>query len=501
MDSWLYDFDLDYEYDFSFLNTGSKFPTTRMLARNTEYKFRKKEFSGKYGINRNLLILVNNIEKPIPYKLLTLNYFKLLTNKIVDLIFNNEVIIKCGDTTLDNELNNIVEKTAWLSSIRKAVKFVTIYGDSCIKTYKSGASVFTPLHAFKVVDENNVDEVKAYVLYTPILKEELGKKIVKYIRFEIHTKGYIYECIKEYSGGFNAGTLGVSVEYTYKGRKINKEGNWYQTGINDCEMVQWLSINNGVDDVYGESVYQDIQDIVFALEHRISMEHHALNSLADPLLIVGMSSVMEDENGHYKLKTVNGNMIVTEDRNNDKAITPQSFQQEFKLDVYADFIDQLKSELYELSELGRVFLSSEYSGNISEESISNLIKGAIDKATRILTDTYYSIRDSLYVLAVSNGLNIKKEDLTIVFNMGQTDSDKNIAEVCQILAQYKILSRQSLREKYFGYSQEQSDNEESLILKEDQQIIENDVSGDNLINQDNENLNINSKEDITNETN
>lgn len=44
MDSWLYDFDLDYEYNFSFLNTGSKFPTTRMLARNTEYKFRKKVF-------------------------------------------------------------------------------------------------------------------------------------------------------------------------------------------------------------------------------------------------------------------------------------------------------------------------------------------------------------------------------------------------------------------------------------------------------------------------
>lgn len=499
MNNWLYNFDADYEYDFSFMNTGSKFPTTRMLAKNTEYRFRKKEFSGSYGFNRSLVAMVNKIEKHIPYKLLTLNYFKLLTNKIVDLIFNNEVIIKCGDNTLDTEINNLVEKTDWLNGIRKAVKYVTIYGDSCLKTFKNGVSVFSPLHAFKVVNSNNVDDVKGYVLYNTIIEKRAGKKVIEYIKFEIHIKGFIYECVKEYIGGFNAGTIGKSVDYIYNNRKIPKEGLWYNTGVNNCELVQWLSINIGVDDVYGESVYQDIQDIVFALEHRISMEHHALNSLADPLLIVGMSSVIEDENGNYKLKTVNGNMIVTEDRNNDKAITPQSFQQDFKLDVYSDFIDQLKSELYELSELGRVFLSSEYSGNISEESISNLIKGAIDKATRILNDVYYKLRDSLYVLAVLNNINIKKEEITIVFNMGQTDSDKNVAEVCQLLSQYKILSRQSLREKYFGYSKEQSDNEESIIIKEDKQVLGADDADSKLDNLNTKNLNINNKEEITNE--
>lgn len=496
MESWEYSQNYDYETDFSFLNSGEQFPTNRMKWKNAEYRFRKKQFSGKYGDNRFLIALINKQEKNIPYKVISLNYYKLLTNKIIDLIFNNDISIKTGNSTNDLLLNNVVNNVSWVKSIRKAIKYTTIYGDTYIKTYKNGASVFNPRFAFKLVDDADINNVKAYVLWSPIYEKKYNvltdSKIINYIRFEVHLKGYIYEIVKQYSGGFNAGTLGVAVDYEYKGRKISKNGNWYQTGVDDF-MVQSLTINQEVDGVYGESVYQDIQDIVTALEHRISMEHYALNSLADPLLIVGMSSIEETADGTYQLKTVNGNMLVTEDRNSDHAIIPQSFQQDFKLDSYADFIDQLKSELYELSELGRVFLSSEYSGNISEESISNLIKGAIDKANRILSDCYDSIIESLYVLAITNGIELKKSDLTINFNIGQTDNDKNVADVCQILSSNKILSKQTLREKYFGYTKEQSDEEQEQILLEDsldsQQNNDIEGQGDNLASNIDENSN------------
>lgn len=504
MFSWEYSNRYDYEYDFSFLNNGNAFPTKRMKYKNAEYRFRKKQFSGKYGDNRYLIALINKQEKNIPYTVISLNYYKLLTNKIIDLIFNNEVTIKTGSNENDILLNKVVDNTKWIKSVRKAVKNTTIYGDCYIKTFRNGASVFDPTHAFKVVSDSDVDTVKAYVLWQPIKERKYDGLIdstsVRYIRFEIHFKGYIYECVKMYSGGFNAGTIGQNIEYTYNGRVIAKDGNWYETGIPDDFMVQSLTVNQEVDGVYGESIYQDIQDIVTALEHRISMEHYALNSLADPLLIVGMSSIIEDENGNYELKTVNGNMLVTEDRNNDKAIIPQSFQQDFELGAYADFIDQLKSELYELSELGRVFLSSEYSGNISEESISNLIKGAIDKANRILNDCYDSLVDSLYVLAITNDIKVNKSDLLINFNIGQTDNDKNIADVCQILSSNKILSKQTLREKYFGYSKEQSDEEQQQIDFEDgltQQKVDIGFQSGTLDNNIDENFNKDSKEDET----
>lgn len=494
MNVWDYTYKYNYETDFSFLNTGSKFPTERQRCKNAEYAFRKKEYSGKYGDGRYLVAMVNKCEKAIPYKVISLNYFKLLTSKICDLIFNNEITIKADTADNTAKLNNLVDRLNWVSKIRKAVKYVTIYGDSCIKTYKNGLSVFTPNKAFKIVEDGNVDNVIAYVLCQPITKNKAGTVVIEYIRFEVHFEGKVFEIVKKYVGGVTAGTLGEAVDYVYNNRKISKEGNWYDTGISDCSMVQWLTINQEVDGVYGESVYQDIQDIVFALEHRISMEHHALNSLADPLLIVGMSSVITDEQGNYKLKTINGNMLVTEDRDNTSAILPQQFQQEFKLDSYEQFIDTLKSELYELSELGRIYLSSEYSGNISEESISNLIKGAIDKACRILNDVYDSIRDSLYVLAVTNNIEVNKEDLTVIFNIGQTDNDKNIAEVCKILIDAGVLSRNTLRSKYFGYTLEQSIEEQRQIDIESKQNIEIEDQNDILQNEDLENSDIQFKE-------
>lgn len=501
MYSWEYSSKYDYETDFSVLNTNNTFPTERMKYKNAEYRFRKKQFSGKYGENRFLVAMIDNQERNINYRVLSLNYYKLLTNKIIDLIFNNEVVIKTGDKNSDASLNKVINRTSWLGSIRRAIKNTTIYGDTYIKTYKNGASVFNPIFAFKILDDGNINNVKAYVLWQPIIEKKpngiVDDRKVQFIRFEVHFKGYIYEVVKQYSGGFNAGTLGNSVDYIYNGRKISKDGNWYETDIDDEFMVQSLTINQEVDGVYGESVYEDIQDIVTALEHRISMEHYALNSLADPLLIVGMSSIDIDENGKYSLKTVNGNMIVTEDENNNNAILPQQFQQEYKLDSYADFIDQLKSELYELSELGRVYLSSEYSGNISEESISNLIRGAIDKANRILSDCYDSLINSLYILAVTNNIEVNKEDLTIDFNIGQTDDDKNIAEVCKILTECKVLSKQTLREKYFGYSEEQSiveqrqiDIEDGLNTEDAQQNEEIEEQTDKLVNRSVENFNL-----------
>lgn len=467
--SWMYKIFNNYESDFSFLNDNESFPTERIKYKNAEYRFRKKEYSGKYGFNRYLTVLVDKTHKDIPYQRIGLNYFRLMTNKLVDLIMNNEVVIKTGNNSNDIELNKIIDRVEWLGSIREALKFVTIYGDVYIKTYKDGASVFAPNRAFKVVDANNINNTKAYVLYTPIYKNNKISEGIEFIRFEIHQNGKIFEIVKRYTGGITAGRIGSSVAYNINGRKIPVGGVWYDTGVSDCSMVQCLSINKDADSIYGESIYQDIQSLVFALEQRISLEHYALNNLVEPLLIVGMSSIEQTENGEYRLKTVNGNMLVTEDRNSDNNIIPQQFQQEYNLESYEQFIDTIKSELYELSEMGKIFLTSEYSGNISEESISNLIKGAIDKANRILSEVYYGIRNSLYVLAITNGLDIKISDITIDFNIGQTDNDATIAEVCKTLNESGILSKSTLRQRYFGYTQEQSDNEQLLIDQENGQ--------------------------------
>jgi hypothetical protein len=127
--------------------------------------------------------------------------------------------------------------------------------------------------------------------------------------------------------------------------------------------------------------------------------------------------------------------------------------------------------------MGKTFLSGEYTGNISEETLNNTIKSAIDKGNRLISEVYYGFRNALYCMCILNDIELKKENINIVFNIGRTDDDAAVANVCSVLVNNKILSKATVREKFYGYNKEQSDNEDKQILiesGEDQQLINND---------------------------
>lgn len=484
-----------YDTDFSFLNYNSKFPSAEVQGRNAIYRFRHKQYTGEYANNKNLIARINGIESEIPYKVISINYFKLLSNKMTDLVFNNDISIKTGDIVRDKKVNTLIEKTGYVDSIRKAFKMCTEYGDACIKTNVNGLSAFAPTHCFKVVDESDITKTKAYVLYEPLYTKYSGVKQLRYIRFEIHFKGKIYECARDYIGMYNGGTVGSPVSIKYKNRLIPKEGVWYDTGIDDCELVQWLSINEEADGVYGESVYQDIQDIVFAIEQRISVNQHLLDNSMTPFIIVGADMVDSevDSSGveHTTLKLVNGKFMISSGDTDVKSV-----ELNYNLDNSENMLGILQSFLYELSEMGKTYLSGEYSGNISEETLNNTIKSAIDKGNRLITEMYTAFRNSLYVLCKLNGININKEDITINFNVGRTDDESKVSEICKTLIDSKILSKATVREKYFGYNKEQSEEEDKQIKIENsntnkqdvnKSIIENDSTNSVIENKNNEN--------------
>lgn len=452
-----------YDTDFSFLNYGQMFPSYEVRSRNIDYRFRHKQYSNNYGYGKNFIVRQDDIETEIPYKTISLNYYKLVTDKIVDLIFNNEPVVKTGDIEKDKIIYKLMERTGFINSIRKAMKYMTIYGDAGVKVSKKGLSVFTPLNVFRVIDQNDITHTKAYVLYQPIFEKSNGTSLLKYMRFEIHFKGKVYEIVKTFIGNLIGGTVGHAVEYEYNGRIIPAEGRWYDTGVEDCELVRMLSINTLSDGVYGESCYTDIQDIVFAMEQRLSIANHTLNNLTSPLMIVGMSMVDFDDDGNYKLKTVNGKFLVQGEGESQK---PSSFEQDYKLDNSEHLMEMLSDKLYELSEMSRGFLSGEYKGNIGEETFNNTIKSPIDKGNRYFSENYDNIVDLLYSLCILNDIDIKRENITLMLSIGRTDSDMKIAEICKELINSGMFSKSTLREKYYGYSKEQSDKEQEAINKE-----------------------------------
>ena len=153
-----------YDTDFSFLNSGTDFPSKEVQGRNIVYEYRHKQYTGEYARNKRLIARIQDKEQEIPYKVISLNYFKLLTNKMTDLVLNNDVAVKTGDIKRDKEVGKLIEKTNYIGNIRKAFKMCTEYGDVCVKATNSSVSPFSPNNAFKVVDKSNTNDTKAIVL-------------------------------------------------------------------------------------------------------------------------------------------------------------------------------------------------------------------------------------------------------------------------------------------------------------------------------------------------
>ena len=450
------------ETDFSMIGEGQQFPTNGIKARNACWKYYNRLYNGTYANNKKLIAKINSIDTEIPYSVIPVNMFKLTVSKLDSLFFSNEVSIKTGDIKRDERINRLVERTDFIKSLRKAFKIAEIEGDSCIKVYKDGASAFSPTHAFKVVDESNTSNTRAIVLYEYLTTDVgINQKRITHIRFEVHQPNSIFEQVFEYLGD----RVGKPVRYWYNGRWIPRSGREYTTGL-DMSLVQWLSLNEEADGIYGQSTFLDFKDIIFALESRLSSELWVEDNHEKPFLVLGAEMFLaNEETGRYELKQINGKYLIS---HGNESAKPEYLTWDGKLENSQQIREDFMSYFYELSELGKTFLSGEYTGNISEETLMNTIKSAIDRGNRDLMDFYTPARDALYCLCKLNGISLNKEDLVIDFNVGRSDDDKVVAEIIKTLHEAGVFSMGTLRAKYFGYNEKQSLEEDLKISQEGQ---------------------------------
>lgn len=459
----------DYDISLDNIKVGNYFPSNNVSRRQSIYRYYERLYDGSYAYNRRLTYLDAMLgEMELPYKVTPLNYFQLVVDKIVSLMFGNEVMITTGDIDRDKAVKSLAERVNWSESMSKAVKMACILGDSCIKTYKDGVSVFKPYNCYKVLNQSNIDDVLCYVLYEFLYnKDDKGEKKPSFIRIELHFKGIIKEYVFNWTGSAYRGTIGEPVDYKYNNRIIKSTGNDYSVE-DDITLIQWMSTNKNIDGVYGNPAFKSIIKIVEQLELRLSAEGSVVDNHIKPILVVGQNNIYQNEKtGEITLKQLNGKYII----NNGDGPGLEYLTWDGKLDASKSIREDLMSYMYELSELGRTFLSGEYSGNISEETFTNTIKSAIDKAIRIYNEVWSTMRQSLYVLCRLNGIKIDLYELNIINNIGRTDDDFKVAEIIEKLNTAGIFSKATLLEKYFGYTKEQA-NEELRLRNEEYNIIQ-----------------------------
>ena len=359
----------NFDTDLSSIQIGENFPSQSCVLRNLKYKFMMNLYDGGYARDKYIGTIVNNRYINTPYKTIPTFKFETVINKLDSLMFCNDIKINTGDIERDKKVEKLINNTNWMDSIRRAVKMAEIYGDSYIKTYRQGVSVIEPFNAFKVVDSNNKQEVKYYVLHQIIYDKNTDES---YIRFILSSKGMEYEKVNKannanYGGGCK---IGENVKYKIGNRWISKLGNKYDTNINDCETVQCISVNTLKNEgVYGTSALEPIYPLVFAIENRYSTENSILDVHGKPMLLVSSSMVMPDEStGGYKLRKVDDNYMVIDGADVNK---PAYLTWDGKLDNSENLRNALLEEFYSLTEMGKTFLSGDYKERHWRDDTSN----------------------------------------------------------------------------------------------------------------------------------
>lgn len=439
-----------------YIKSGCEWPPKDLIIRQRYQKFSMSLYTGEYAYFRKWIAIFDNIEKELPYTLLKLNYFKLIADKIVSLAFNNELLIKTGNEETDRQLQELCNRVGFEDSIRRALLFSEIYGDSIIRVYKDGINVLPPYFGIKNVSDHDIDNTESITLYEP-LTDTSGN--VSAVRFEIHYKNRITEFVHS----FNSGTLGSRIRYEYYGRVIPERGKtYYYPELDDVNTCQWCTLNKDIS-IYGTSAFDGIKDIVFSLESLVSARNYTIMDNAQPSLIVGLSMfATNEETGSYELKKIKDKYLIR-----DSDGEPKYLEWGGDNTVHArELQEDLMQNLYELSEISKSVMTGDYKGQVSNETLETSAKSATERASRDVGELWYQFRNALFSLARLNGIDISLENLTLTFNISRTLTDQEIAEIATTLQSNQMLSRRSILKKYFGFTDEQCDSEFSLIESE-----------------------------------
>lgn len=500
-----------YYNDFSFLNGNCVFPNLDTLSRNRMAKVRFMQYTGDYQDLVSLIFKAGDNEETVPLSPIRIPIYKLSTNKTVDLIFQSFPIIRTGSSSRDKKLNQLIEQYGVMHSIKEALLYAHMFGYSGLRVNKYGINAIMPTYLDKIVNPHDNTLESGVFIFEP-LKNKQGK--VAYVRFEVHVNGWIFERVFRCEYAFPGYKLLDAIDYIYVNRDrrlIPKDGKWYRTGIEDDTLLHFITYSSVEDKVYGQSDYVTYEDEVIVNETRLTAVNSILNGLKDPYLIIGASMTVpvKDKRGELELKTVRDETgakkyIVVNDQNGGSTFTPQTLQHEYKLDNNMQMLDYVEHLIYMTTEMSKPFLLGEFEGSaISTESLKSLIKPAMDKANRLVDCAYYSIRNALYDFAMLNGINdIRKEDITIKFNVGSSIDIKSAVDILQKATTGKqVLSDEYLLEMLFDIDAEQAQVMREQINRENVMNNALDITSEPAIDGDEDNIenDNNKKEDKNNE--
>lgn len=443
--------------DLSFLEKGKEFPPKSEGKRLDMYANNKKLFNGEHvevykECLKRIERVVGNFDDVVSYPVV-LNFQKLITLKIGDLLLGEEPEISAEDDDKNEAIKKIIENSDLIGIATQVCYDVSRYGDGLFyireEEDKAIIDLTQPPIWYPVVHEDNVKKIKYHVLAWRINKER--------VKVQIHEQGkYTSRMLKVSKGGVILG-------------EVNEYEEEVATDLDDYSIIPVSNVTTS-DTIHGIDDYSDLDSIISDLMVRIGQVDRILDKHASPTMSGPSSALVQDvRTGKWSLKT--GNYIPRDNKDSPKVeyITWQG-----QLEANFKQIERLLNMLYTISEMGSSLFGdlTNNAGQIpSGSALRRLLISPLAKVSRIKNKFNHSLKKAIALCSQLGGdgiVEVEYDDISINWQDGlPSDPKENAAIMKSRTAGKATMSQERAMKIYDGMTEDEIEEELGMIQDEE----------------------------------
>lgn len=459
--------------DLTFLERGKKWPPPSEEARLKNYEENRLLFEGEHAKVykeqlKRIERVIGNFDQVISIATI-LNYQRLMTIKIADLMFGEPPAITIADTqkrgAKEDARQQVITKllldTELLNQAYMAAIDISRYGDGLLLAYKNGDSpaveVTPPALWFPVVDKSNIKRTTHHVFGYQYCADEAKKKYA--LKVQVHKvddPGSCEEHTYELTGSMGSYNIGV---------EILTESPSVDTGVPACPVFRVSNVLTS-DRVFGLDDYDSIDSIISELIVRVSQISKVLDVHANPSMSGPETALEQDpitKAWHLRV----GDYYP---RNSKEDPVPEYIVWDASLEANFKQIEFLVNQLYAISEMGSAIFGdmSSKTGQVSSGSaLRRLMVSPLAKAKRVVNRFDPVLKRLVSICAGMMGTEIKPEEISITWNDGLPDDEAEAANIMNIRTGGKAtISQFSAIKRLDNLSEEDTESELDQIQEE-----------------------------------
>ena len=440
--------------NLDFLEPGAKWPPPSEKSRLSMYDANKELFdNGHEDVYKEdfkrIQRVIGNFNDVVSYPVI-INFQKLISLKIADLLVGEEPIIDVDDSKFFDDLK---ERSNLSNGLYELAIDISRFGDGLFYVREENGPIIDltqPPIWFPVVDPYNVRRYSYHVLAWEYSEIE-GTKEVKKLRAEIHSKGSYETRVMTITSNMSGPVI-----YSVDSSDVAK------TRLDDFAVIPVHNVITS-DRATGYDDYSDIDSIVSELLVRVAQIARILDKHAAPS-VQGPATALEQDpaTGEWRLKMGN---YFPRDNKDDPGV--EYITWEGHLESAFMHVDRLINFLYTMSEMGSAVFGdlSQSGGQIASGSaLKRLMISPLAKVNRIRMRMDPALKKAIKLCAQLAG--VKVESVSITWQDGLPGDPLEEAQIMNFRVGKPTMSQLRALKTFDALSDDDADEEIERIQED-----------------------------------